>query len=63
MNDDQYCIDLAKKYRERFKRILKKGGVITAQVGSKTNKTSRKLVQSVIKALAMLRYLVLIFKF
>ena len=33
LNDDQYCIDLAKKH-ERIKRILKKGGVITAQVGS-----------------------------
>ncbi len=34
MNDDQYCIDLARKNMKGLKRILKKGGVITAQVGS-----------------------------
>ena len=34
LNDDQYCIDLAKKNMKGLKRILKKGGVITAQVGS-----------------------------
>ena len=40
LNDDQYCIDLAKKY-ERLKRILKKGGVITAQVGSHDKNQNR----------------------
>ena len=34
LNDDQYCIDLAKKNMKGLKRILKRGGVITAQVGS-----------------------------
>ena len=34
LNDDQYCIDLARKNMKGLKRILKKGGVITAQVGS-----------------------------
>ena len=34
LNDDQYCIDLAKKNMRGLKRILKKGGIITAQVGS-----------------------------
>ena len=38
LNDDQYCIDLAKKNMRGLKRILKKGGVITAQVGSKDKK-------------------------
>ena len=38
LNDDQYCIDLAKKNMKGLKRILKKGGVITAQVGSKDKK-------------------------
>jgi len=38
LNDDQYCIDLARKNMKDFKRILKKGGVITAQVGSKDKK-------------------------
>ena len=38
LNDDQYCIDLAKKNMKSLKRILRKGGVITAQVGSKDKK-------------------------
>ena len=38
LNDDQYCIDLARKNMKDLKRILKKGGVITAQVGSKDKK-------------------------
>ena len=38
LNDDQYCIDLASKNMSGLKRILKKGGVITAQVGSKDKK-------------------------
>ena len=38
LNDDQYCIDLARKNMKSLKRILKKGGVITAQVGSKDKK-------------------------
>ena len=38
LNDDQYCIDLAKKNMKGLKRILKKGGVITAQVGSNDKK-------------------------
>ena len=38
LNDDQYCIDLAKKNMKNLKRILKKGGVITAQVGSQDKK-------------------------
>ena len=37
LNDDQYCIDLAKNM-QGLKRILKKGGVITAQVGSQDKK-------------------------
>ena len=38
LNDDQYCIDLARKNMKGLKRILKKGGIITAQVGSKDKK-------------------------
>ena len=38
LNDDQYCIDLAAKNMSGLKRILKPGGVITAQVGSKDKK-------------------------
>ena len=38
LNDDQYCIDQAKKNMKGLKRILKKGGIITAQVGSKDKK-------------------------
>ena len=38
LNDDQYCIDLARKNMNGLKRILKPGGVITAQVGSKDKK-------------------------
>jgi spermidine synthase len=38
LNDDQYCIDLARKNMKQLKRILKKGGVITAQVGSNDKK-------------------------
>ena len=40
LNDDQYCIDLARKY-EGFAKNLKPGGVITAQVGSKDKKPSK----------------------
>ncbi len=38
LNDDQYCIDLAAKNMNNLKRILKPGGVITAQVGSEDKK-------------------------
>ena len=38
LNDDQYCIDLAKKNMKGLKRILRRGGVITAQVGSSDKK-------------------------
>jgi len=38
LNDDQYCIDLAAKNMNNLKRILKPGGVITAQVGSQDKK-------------------------
>ena len=38
LNDDQYCIELARKNMKSLKRILKKGGVITAQVGSRDKK-------------------------
>ena len=38
LNDDQYCIDLARKNMKGLQRILKPGGVITAQVGSKDKK-------------------------
>ena len=38
LNDDQYCIDLASKNMNNLKRILKPGGVITAQVGSQDKK-------------------------
>ena len=38
LNDDQYCIDLAAKNMNGLKRVLKPGGVITAQVGSKDKK-------------------------
>jgi len=38
LNDDQYCIDLAAKNMKNLKRILKPGGVITAQVGSQDKK-------------------------
>ena len=38
LNDDQYCIDLAAKNIKSLKRILKKGGTITAQVGSQDKK-------------------------
>ena len=33
LNDDQFCIDLAAKNMKGLKRILKPGGIITAQVG------------------------------
>lgn len=39
LNDDQFCIDLAKKNINEIKRITKKKGVITAQVGSKDKKS------------------------
>ena len=38
LNDDQYCIDLAAKNMKNLKRILKPGGVITAQVCSQDKK-------------------------
>ena len=38
LNDDQYCIDLAAKNMKSLKRILKPGGVITAQVGCLSKK-------------------------
>ena len=38
LNDDQYCIDLAAKNMKGLKRILKPGGVITAQVGCLSKK-------------------------
>ena len=38
LNDDQYCIDLAKRNMKGLKRILKKGGALTAQVGSQDKK-------------------------
>ena len=38
LNDDQYCIDLAAKNMKGLKRILKPGGVITAQVGCRSKK-------------------------
>tara|TARA_Y100000590_G_C15712463_1_gene1010750 strand:- start:243 stop:1283 length:1041 start_codon:yes stop_codon:yes gene_type:complete len=38
LNDDQYCIDLAAKNIKAIKRILKKNGTITAQVGSQDKK-------------------------
>ena len=34
LNDDPYCINLAEKNMKEIKRIVKKNGVITAQVGS-----------------------------
>ena len=38
LNDDQFCIDLAAKNMKGLKRILKPGGVITAQVGCMSKK-------------------------
>ncbi len=38
LNDDPYCISLAEKNMEEIKRIVKKNGVITAQVGSQHKK-------------------------
>ena len=39
LNDDQYCMSiLAAKNINNLKRILKPGGVITAQVGSQDKK-------------------------
>ena len=38
LNDDQYCIDLAARNMKNLKRILKPGGVITAQVGTEDKK-------------------------
>jgi len=49
LNDDQYCIDLARKNMKGLKRILKKGGIITAQVGSKDKKP--KQVENWLKVL------------
>ena len=50
LNDDQYCIDLASKNMNNLKRILKPGGVITAQVGSQDKKP--KQVDSWLKVLS-----------
>lgn len=41
LNDDQFCIDLAAKNINDIKRITKKNGVITAQVGSKDKNPSQ----------------------
>ena len=49
LNDDQYCIDLAAKNMKSLKRILKPGGVITAQVGCQSKKP--KQVDSWVKVL------------
>ena len=38
LNDDPYCINLAEKNMDQIKRIVKKDGVITAQVGSNNKK-------------------------
>ena len=38
LNDDQYCIDLASKNMKNLRRILKPGGILTAQVGSQDKK-------------------------
>ena len=38
LNDDQFCINLAAKNMKGLKRILKPGGVITAQVGCLSKK-------------------------
>ena len=38
LNDDQFCIDLAAKNMRSLKRILKSGGIITAQVGCMSKK-------------------------
>ncbi|HJO76939.1 MAG TPA: RsmD family RNA methyltransferase, partial [Pelagibacteraceae bacterium] len=50
LNDDQYCIDLAAKNMNNLIRILKPGGVITAQVGSQDKKP--KQVDSWLKVLS-----------
>ena len=49
LNDDPYCINLAEKNMKEIKRIVKKNGVITAQVGSKNKKP--KQVESWINTL------------
>ena len=41
LNDDQFCIDLAASNIKEIKRITKKNGVITAQVGSKDKKPTQ----------------------
>ena len=38
LNDDQFCINLAAKNMKGLKRILKPGGIITAQVGCMSKK-------------------------
>ena len=38
LNDDQYCINLAAKNMKNLKKILKPGGILTAQVGSQDKK-------------------------
>jgi len=50
LNDDKYCINLAAKNMNNLKRILKPGGVITAQVGSKDKK--HKQVDNWLKVLS-----------
>lgn len=41
LNDDQYCISLAEKNMNEIKRIVKKNGVVTAQVGCKNLKPNQ----------------------
>ena len=41
LNDDQFCIDLAASNIKDIKRITKRNGVITAQVGSKDKKPAQ----------------------
>ena len=50
LNDDPYCINLAEKNIDNVKRIVKKDGVITVQVGSKNKKPKQKSSNHVIIA-------------
>ena len=50
LNDDPYCISLAEKNIEEIRRIVKKNGVITVQVGSQHKKP--KQVESWIATLS-----------
>ena len=38
LNDDEFCINLASKNMKSLKRILKPGGILTAQVGCQSKK-------------------------